>query len=221
MGNEFGKTPLLQRTSVHERNASHHDRRSNQFPDYHERSDLAKTMHYFNHSKAELQYFAYRAAVGAFIGVVVGLSVVNPLCNFSPYIYRKILTLLKPTEIFPVSYTRVLFSTFAPQYAVGGAVISTLMEGSSWLYDFVIDSNKLTKYVVLGGLQGATVGLLFGNYGYWFGGALIGTALGTLTCFKPWGFSRHTGDYGKAEEYMSHVTDEEKRKHRLQEARLG
>jgi hypothetical protein len=220
MGNDFGKTPFFSGLYAFDRHVNPHDRRMKKFPHYDERSEISKVVHYFKHCKAELQYFLYRAFVGAAVGGVLGVAMVNPLANYSPYVYRKVMMSIRPTEYLPIKYSRIVFGNFMPQYASAGAIIALLVEGSSWFYDAVFDTNKLTKYMVLGGLQGATVGLLFGNYGYWIGGTLMGFTAGCLLCYRPIHFYRSMGDFGSAAEYMPHVTDEEKRRYKLQEARL-
>lgn len=220
MGNDFGKTPLVSARRAYELNQSPHDRRFEKLPHYDDRSELSKAVHYLNHTKSELQFFLWRAAVGAAIGGFIGLAFISPMSTYSPYVYRKIMMSLRFSEFMPVEKSRIVLGNFMPQYMRAGAIISVFVEGTSWLYDAMIDSNKITKYCALGALQGATTGLLFGNYGYWVGGAMIGLVGGALVCYKPIALTSKQGDFGKSCEYLPHVTEEEKRKFKLQEARL-
>lgn len=172
-------------------------------------------------SKNEFFFFTYRAMCGMLVGAVFS-AVLYPASKISPYLTRKMFLNQCKNDIFPVESLKYWLGTVAPYYAFVGAVSGF---GSCFLseaYDRAICSNKVTKYLTLGALDGFLFAVLFGPHGSWtngiVGGIVAGTALVGYNVTPP---SLSMGDYGKAAIYMSHVTDEEIKRFEKQEARLG
>lgn len=172
--------------------------------------------------RSELRYFVYYALKGAFAGIIIGGCVVNLVASRNPYLMRKLYMTMHPHELVPLEFPKRFITAFFPQYAVIGGFMGAAVSYYSILFNKIIDANRFTKAVVVGGLSGATFGALFGPYFYWLPMTGLGVILGI---FKEASHNASLllarGDLGvQPVEYFDDVDEETKFRHKLEEARL-
>jgi hypothetical protein len=183
-------------------------------------NSISKFIHECKHSKTEFVFFSYRFVQGCVLGAVLGLAL-HPLSKHSPYVYRKLVMGFRSTDLFPLDHVKLYSRTVVPFYALLGGITLTAGTFLSELYDRSISSSKITKYTVLGAIELGLLTALVGPAGSWTNGVLAGLIFGpSWCCFKAYKSSYTQGDYGKSVEYMSHVSEEDKIKHKLQEIRI-
>mmetsp|Transcript_30262 Transcript_30262/g.5470 ORF Transcript_30262/g.5470 Transcript_30262/m.5470 type:complete len:91 (+) Transcript_30262:392-664(+) len=74
------------------------------------------------HSKNELRYVMYRVLVGATYGSLIGLFLVHPLAKKSPYVMRKLWQSIRPSDMSPLKYPKLMLRSIIPYYATAGGV---------------------------------------------------------------------------------------------------
>lgn len=207
-----------------DRNQCHDNRLKPRKPHAEDKDKLLELRNFFNNwktSKNEFLFFSYRTLCGMLLGGLYGI-VLFPAFKISPYLTRKLFLSQCKNDIFPVGSLKYWLGIVAPYYAFAGAVTGFTTSFLSEAYDRAICSNKPTKYLVLGGLDGLLLSVLFGPNGSWSNGLIGGIILGSaLVGYASINISLSMGDYGEAAVYMNHVTSEEKQRFEKQEARLG
>ena len=200
-----------------------HDNRRSRKPSPHEFDRLRPGREFLNNwknSKSEIIFYSYRIVIGAIVGMIGGVFFF-PLMKHSPYLYRKLTMSLRETDLFPTDNMRLILRTISPYYMAVGAGIAFGTSFLSELYDRIICSNKFTKFGMLGAIEGGLIFAIVGGYGTWTNGIIGGGILGIVSCaLKTNPPTASFGDYGKAAEYMDHISEEDKKKFELQEARI-
>lgn len=186
-------------------------------------TQLRKYIHAMKHNWCEYIYFGYCGLQGAAIAVMVGVGLINPLVRHSPFVYRKLMMSMKPSQsLIPLETATRLLWAAVPRYAMTGFTGGIILKFFSDFYDHALSTNRLTKYVTLGTASGAFFGFWYGGFTHHWHGAGIGLLLGiAFAAGIPTGIAKMRGEVPpSAAEYMPHVTAEEKRLYKLQEERL-
>jgi len=221
MGSEIFKS-IVAPQLYSERSVNPHNRLYANYPEPAD-TQLRQFFHSMKHHWCEYVYFGYCGLQGAAIGVIVGIGLINPLIRHSPFVYRKLMMSLKPSEsLMPLGTAIRLFWAFVPRYAFTGFTVGVLMKFFSDLYDHTLSTNRLTKYLILGTAEGAFFGFWYGGFRYHWHGAGVGLLLGLVASAGiPTGIMKMRGEFPPyAAEYMPHVSAESKRLYNLQEERL-
>ena len=127
----------------------------------------------------------------------------------------------KSNEFFPIELARMGLKGFTLKYSIYGGIIGVSLQFFSDFYDRFFDTNRVTKYLTLGAFNGYFVGTILGwRYG-WFYGMMTGFITGVIgSGFYETMNARVKGIKNLPPQYFDHVTEDEKRKHKLQEARI-
>lgn len=223
MGNS-SQFPTFNTPLASERNLNIYDRRYSNRVEYAEedpRHPWRQFIHDCKHSRLEIPYYSYRIIMGMIAGAFLGAAVIHPLTRHSPYLFRKLIINLTPSELSPMTNTRVAMRHIVLPYAVAGGFSGFLLTFTSKFFDCVFDCNKVTKYACVGAIDGMIIGKVLGGPGWGAGISFIGFVIGAmLSIGHPKSFLELRGDTGRSVEYMPHVKDIQKTRWEIQEARI-
>ena len=223
MGNS-AQLPTFYTNTYSERNLDTNDRRYRHRAEYIEEDPShpwRSFLHDWKHSRLELPYFSYRVITGMLAGAFLGASVIHPLTRHSPYLFRKLIINLRPSELSPLNNTRMIFRHIVLPYAVVGGISGFLISFTSLFFDKVFDCNKATKYLLVGTIDGWIIGKVFGNPGWASALAFLGFVTGAaLFTGHPKSYLDVKGDTGRSVEYMPHVKPAQMKRWEIQEARI-
>ena len=165
-------------------------------------------MRSIKHSKCEPLYFGYYGVQGAIVAVILGVGFINPLVRHSPYLQRKFVVSMKPSEkLVPINSITSHFMAYVPRYATLGFTAGVLLRFFNDLYDHTMSTNLVVKNMLLGTGSGAFFGFWFGGFRYHWHGAGLGLLMGlALVGGVPSGIRKMRGEVPpSAAEYLNHT----------------